>query len=309
MRKTTPLVSVILVTYNRVNLLPDAIRSVLNQTYSNFELIIIDDGSRDGTPELVASFDDQRIRYYYLAHTGIISRNRNIGISKSRGEYLAIIDSDDIWSKCKIDVQIEALIKKPNCFSVCQVITTTNSSLTTAYNKQFSKLPSKNSFQTQRVFEDILFNRISYYPSTLLFRKDFLEVVGSFDETYIISEMEFIGRMSLHYDVIYFPEAMAIIRKHGKNVTTRSQGSLFDEKFLFVRKMFNREVINKKKFDQAMVAHYLAYTKLATISNIEFWGAIKKCFSAYNKPIICVKLIVIILQRLKYRLTNIMTVG
>lgn len=92
------LVSIVMPTYNRETLLPVAIESVLAQTYHNFELIIVDDGSKDATQELVASYmeKDSRIRYLYQENQGQ-STARNYGIECSQGEYIAFLDSDNIW--------------------------------------------------------------------------------------------------------------------------------------------------------------------------------------------------------------------
>ncbi len=93
-----PKVSVIIITYNRANLLPLAIESVLFQSFSNWELIIIDDGSTDNTSSVVERFlSDQRIIYHKNDINLGIGRTRNIGLRLAQGEYVAILDSDDEW--------------------------------------------------------------------------------------------------------------------------------------------------------------------------------------------------------------------
>ncbi len=89
-----PLISIIIPTYNRAYILPRAIGSVLNQTYSNWELIIVDDGSTDTTKELIESYDDARIIYVYQENKGP-SPARNMGLRNTRGEWIAYLDSDD----------------------------------------------------------------------------------------------------------------------------------------------------------------------------------------------------------------------
>lgn len=109
------LVSVIVPTYNRANLLGETIRSILNQSYKNLELIIVDDGSTDNTEEVIISFTDDRIIYIKTQNWGGPARPRNIGIKKAKGEYLAFSDDDDIWMENKLKIQIEK-IKETNCF-------------------------------------------------------------------------------------------------------------------------------------------------------------------------------------------------
>lgn len=90
-----PLISVIIPTYNRVQVLPKAIKSVLEQSFENWELIVVDDGSEDGTEDVVLSFlDDKRIVYKYQINTGV-SAARNLGASIAKGKYLVFLDSDD----------------------------------------------------------------------------------------------------------------------------------------------------------------------------------------------------------------------
>ena len=97
--------SIIIPTYNRANFLSKAIQSVLNQTYSNFELIIIDDGSTDGTKEIVSGLNDERIRYVYQENKGR-SDARNLGIELSIGEYICFLDDDDFF----LDNHLETML-------------------------------------------------------------------------------------------------------------------------------------------------------------------------------------------------------
>ncbi len=100
------MVSVIIPTYNRANVLGRSIKSVLNQSYQDFELIIVDDGSTDNTCRLVDTFNDPRIRY--LRNNQRLGANgaRNIGIQNSKGDYIAFQDSDDVWRSDKLEKQV-----------------------------------------------------------------------------------------------------------------------------------------------------------------------------------------------------------
>ena len=99
-------VSVIVPTYNRANLISETIESILNQTYKNFELIIVDDGSTDNTEEVIRKFKDSRIKYIKTDNWGGPARPRNTGIKKAKGEYIAFCDDDDIWLPKKLEKQI-----------------------------------------------------------------------------------------------------------------------------------------------------------------------------------------------------------
>ena len=101
-----PTVSVIIPTYNRAHLIGRSIQSVLTQTYEDFELIIVDDGSTDNTEEIVMAFNDHRISYLKQSSNRGVSAARNIGIKAARGSYIAFQDSDDEWLPQKLEKQV-----------------------------------------------------------------------------------------------------------------------------------------------------------------------------------------------------------
>lgn len=108
-----PSVSVIVTTYNRLNLLPETLFSILSQTFNDFELIIVDNMSMDGTSEYVASLTDPRIRYFRNPNHGIIAVNRNYGIRQAIGRYIAFCDDDDLWMLDKLSKQVALLETTP----------------------------------------------------------------------------------------------------------------------------------------------------------------------------------------------------
>ncbi len=106
------LISVIIPTYNRKNFLQIAVKSVLAQTYKNFELIIVDDGSTDETDKLIEKFNDSRIKYIYQKNRGP-AKARNTGIKLAKGDYIAFLDSDDRWKKEKLQIQFTEMENHP----------------------------------------------------------------------------------------------------------------------------------------------------------------------------------------------------
>ncbi len=113
MRDEKPKISVILPTYNRADLFGKAVRSVLNQTYQNFELIIVDDGSKDNTTKVMEEFTDSRIKYLVHHQNRGAAAARNTGIKCAKGEYIAFQDSDDEWFPNKLELQMEIFNKLP----------------------------------------------------------------------------------------------------------------------------------------------------------------------------------------------------
>ena len=102
--KNTPYFSVVITTYNRAVKLERALSSVLAQTFNDFEVLIMDDGSTDHTSDVIMSIDDTRVHHYIIPHSGSPSRPRNHALEKTRGEYVAFLDSDDWWSNEKLAI-------------------------------------------------------------------------------------------------------------------------------------------------------------------------------------------------------------
>lgn len=109
MNKQSDLVSIIMPAYNAEKFIGSSIESVLSQSYHNFELIIVDDGSKDSTHNLIEIYSkqDSRIKFYKNKKNLGVSDTRNAGIRVAKGKYIAFLDSDDLWSKDKLDIQIQ----------------------------------------------------------------------------------------------------------------------------------------------------------------------------------------------------------
>lgn len=109
-----PKVSVIVTTYNRKEYLTETIQSILNQTYQDFELIVVDNFSNYDFFALIESFKSEKIIPLQNQNNGIIAVNRNVGINYAKGEYIAFCDDDDIWIKNKLNIQMK-IVKETNC--------------------------------------------------------------------------------------------------------------------------------------------------------------------------------------------------
>jgi glycosyltransferase involved in cell wall biosynthesis len=109
-----PLVSIITPAYNAAPYIAETARSVLAQTYGNWEWIVVDDGSTDATREIIAGFDDSRLRLVHTEHSGLPAVARNRGMSQARGAYVAYLDADDIWLPDKLASQLACFDANPN---------------------------------------------------------------------------------------------------------------------------------------------------------------------------------------------------
>ncbi len=172
-----PLVSVIIPTYNRADLVVQAVQSALNQTYTNVEIIVVDDGSTDNTRELLNQYEAE-IKYIYQERTER-SKARNEGFRYSKGDYVAFLDSDDLWLPAKIEKQVQVLENRHDVgvvYTGVQFIDRNGN----PYNQEMRWDTPKR----QVLYEDLMTNNIvTGTTSSVMIRRISLEKVGLFDET------------------------------------------------------------------------------------------------------------------------------
>jgi glycosyltransferase involved in cell wall biosynthesis len=173
-----PLVSVILPTYNRAWTLKTAIDSVLFQDYPNIELIVIDDGSRDNTRQLLKEYKNQ-IKVLSQENAGV-SAARNRGIEKSRGEFIALLDSDDSWDKRKISCQMDFFMANPEAL-ICQ----TQEVWIRNHKRVNPKIKHKK--PSGMIFEQSL-NLCLVSPSAVMMKREIFELKGYFNEKFLVCE-------------------------------------------------------------------------------------------------------------------------
>lgn len=172
-----PQVSVVIPTYNRAGLLGRAIASVLGQTYSDFELIVVDDGSRDHTVSVVGGFDDPRIRFVRLARNRGQPVARNAGIAHAQGDWVALLDSDDEWLPQKLELQMDRARRHSDArpdviYCAC-------------YRQRPNEQPQvrpKGTLPEGDVLDSLLENKKAPTASAYVVRRDALLAVGGFDE-------------------------------------------------------------------------------------------------------------------------------
>lgn len=170
-----PLVSVIIPTYNHGRFIGEAIESVLNQTYPNFEIIIIDNYSEDNTEEVVTSYQDDRIKYLKFKNHGIIAASRNHGIKRARGDFIAFLDSDDIWLPHKIEKQI-------NLFEIWNETAMAYTRFKIIEGDKISNIvfPKTGRYKSGNIFKSLyLWSFIAC--SSVMVKKSILDQIGCFD--------------------------------------------------------------------------------------------------------------------------------
>lgn len=172
-------VSVIIPTYNCVRFLPEALDSVFRQTYQNFEIVVVDDGSTDDTRELVKSYIDKypgKLNYIYQENQGLACA-RNTAINHAKGEYIAILDADDIFLPTKLEEEIRAFEANPEVG-----IVHSNIAWITESGEKIS-VPKRNPRSLSgKIFNDIFLRNAHISAPTVLIKKEYFDHVGLFDE-------------------------------------------------------------------------------------------------------------------------------
>lgn len=199
-----PLVSVIIPTYNRATVLEDAIESVLNQTFRNFELLIVDDGSTDDTPQRVARHRNP-VKYLSQTNKGVAAA-RNAGIQSSQGDLICFLDSDDRWIKNKLEIQVEFMMSDPD-IKICYTGETWIRNGVRVDQKQVHRKYSG------WIYQKCLPLCIISASSVMIHREVFARV-GLFDESMIVCEdYDLWLRISRFYPISFIPEPL--IMKYG----------------------------------------------------------------------------------------------
>lgn len=204
------MVSAIIVTYNRASFLSEAIESVISQSYfqknpQDWELIIIDDGSTDETPEIVRNYMvNTRIKYFRTENRGV-SAARNLGLALARGSFIGFLDSDDLWLKDKIQVQMSYLKAFPKAmFCLTEEIWIRHGRRV----NQARKHQKYSGWVLDKVLPLCLLSL-----SSALFRKELFVEIGNFDETLPVCEDYDLGlRIALRYPYHFIPTPLIIKR-------------------------------------------------------------------------------------------------
>lgn len=214
------LISIIIPTYNREGILGEAIRSILGQSYPNFELIIIDDCSTDSTKELVRSIDDERIRYIRHEENMGPSHARNTGIQVAKGDYIAFQDSDDIWVPDKLMKQLELMESDSILGAVYTGYTKYFNDGTTQYNPSKEiDICSKEGY----IYASLL-NGNTVGTPTLLIKRECIGKVGMFDSHMKAWEdWDFILRVARVYKIGFIDESLVLSHFSADGVNSDSR--------------------------------------------------------------------------------------
>jgi len=267
-----PVVSVIIPAYNCARFLPESLESVLRQTFRDFEVIIVDDGSTDNTPAVLESYFKaypDLIRYIRKQNGGPASA-RNAGIQEARGELIAFQDADDIWMPEKLEMQVAYLREHPEAGVVF-----TDYALLSGETVLMPSIQSRYEVPSGMIFEKLLTQHFIAMPSVMV-RRACLDQVGVFDETLIGAEdYNFYLRLASRYPFGFVDKLLVKVRSHEDSLSEN------------LEQMCRDEVANLEKIAAAFPERGIPRRKLAARIYIRFGKyhfsrkehvAARKCF-------------------------------
>lgn len=212
-----PRVSILTPAHNRADLLPQTIDSVLRQGFGDFEMIVVDDGSTDGTREAVEGYRDPRLLFVGLPYVGNLSKLRNAGVERARGELVAFLDSDDLWHEDKLRDQVELFDRHPEVgWSFC------------GYESFDESGPlRRNVYEVGEgevlldwIFPTVIRGGMTIYTSTVMARRSLLAEAGPFNEAFLIADFELFTRLAFLARAAVLRRPLTRIRKHGGNCSS-----------------------------------------------------------------------------------------
>jgi len=195
------LVSIIIPTYNRALFLKRAIDSVYSQSFRDFEVIVVDDGSTDETVKLAGKYDS-RLRYMYISHSGV-SKARNTGITNAKGKWISLLDSDDYWLSKKLEKQVDYL-KKNKIYTVCHT-----DEIWIRNGKRINQGKRHKKYEGWFFYPSLELCLIS--PSSIMIHRDILSEVGLFDESMPwVEDYDLWLRITSKFPIGYIDEKLVV---------------------------------------------------------------------------------------------------
>jgi glycosyltransferase involved in cell wall biosynthesis len=250
---STPLVSVIIPVYNAERFIEETIRSVLNQTLQDFEIIVLNDGSKDSSGEVIKRLQekDKRIIYIPKNNSGV-SDTRNIGINNASGKYLAFLDADDLWKPDNLEEKINALRQSGKKWVF--------SDLEDFFEKDNLVFVERKEF---RFFKNIIDNMLLWEAdvvpgpcSNIVAEKDLFGDDIRFD-TRLSSpaDRDICLQLAAKAEPYYLPKKLWLYRQHGQSMTTQNYKAIDEMKYLYrkadEKKWFSSRKLRRKALSNA----------------------------------------------------------
>lgn len=265
---TPPLISVVIPTFNRDYILDEAINSVIDQTYPHWELHVVDDGSTDETRELVRGFQaDERIHYHRQENAGQATA-RNHGVQKSRGDYIAFLDSDDRWLPHKLKVQVDCVLEDPRIDVVYGDVERIN-----AEGNLLPDRPTRPRY-TGMVWKQMLIDNFVHL-STSMVRSETIKAAGGFDTRFrCADDYNLWLRLSSSAIFKHLPGKVSQYRVEGERISNNLDGR-FESNLNSVRDFIkaNPELVTKQ-IERQTFSHVYRFYAHGFARRGEFWKSV-----------------------------------
>jgi glycosyltransferase involved in cell wall biosynthesis len=209
-----PKVSIIIPAYNSENTIKETISSVQQQSFTDWELIIIDDGSQDNTVDIVKNIAEPRLKLFVYENGGVsIARNR--GIAQAKGEFVTFLDSDDLWTYDKLESQIAALNQNPQAKVAY--------SWTNFIDENGTFLFSGEALSYQgNIYRHLLLTNFLLSGSNILVRRDALQLVKDFNPNLsYAADWDFYLRLAIKFDFVVVPKYQILYRQSGNSMSSK----------------------------------------------------------------------------------------
>ena len=234
----------IIPTYERRDFLEKALMSVLKQTFRDFELLVVDDGSDDGTVDLIRAQKDKRVKYFYQENEGPSSA-RNIGIKLSKGTYIAFLDSDDTWKKKKLEIQYSGMEEKEDFLL---------SHTDEVWYKDGKHInPKEKHLKRQGDVFDQAVKLCAISMSTVMVRRELFDKMGMFDENMMVCEdYDFWLRITARYPVLLIDEKLTVKQAGHSDQVSESIKYLDKYRIYALERLIKRGILDRKKEEIAI---------------------------------------------------------
>ena len=237
-----PMVSVVIPTFNRKKIIPRAIDSVLGQTYKNYEIIIVDDGSTDGTVDSIKKLYNDKVHITLQKNQGASSA-RNRGIKEASGKYIAFLDSDDEWVSSKLETQMAFLDQNPEIAMIC------------GRTYRADNIKKVNSYLEREIIGSLfstLYSHSFVSTPTVIAKKDILETLGGFDINYKSAEdFDLWLKITHDYQCAFFPDLVAIVNR-GRDNLSKDKITLHLHALDILEKHYDKSIIPRNVYKKAM---------------------------------------------------------
>lgn len=204
MEKILPLISIVIPTHNRADVLRECLKSVINQTYKNIEIIVVNDNSKDETDSILEEFKIKNENFYYFSNDSVGGNAaRNLGIEMAKGEYIAFMDDDDVCELDRIDTQVKLITNNENSDFIISGFYIVSSDL-----KRIATINYKKNLDSVG------------FPQRWLIKKEVLIKSGYFDiEQPALQDVEFFWRLSANSNIVFDPKPVVSIRNSAISIT------------------------------------------------------------------------------------------